>query len=472
MVDIAGQSSKSNNLNLHLPTEQSCDDFKLRRWPKNYKALKSKSNTTGLFNKLASSLIDVETPEFDPRFLSGPQFENKPANIGQQLGAQYSFGYYNGEKSKWFESKEGKEIDPSMDRTHLTNSVTLEILSNTVPKVKHQKAQNGKNTIITTTYDRTSAPISLGKINILPNLNEEGIGFDHNHSYGKQDDIVTNLLTSIGGLIGGASNTIDALSKAVNGYTKPEERSGPKPITKIDIADTYQSTDKLSITLPFTLFTKNNFIRDIFGPIMLLNVISHPKRSNIHVFDDIAKAFGTVARTFSNRAEADIQKDEETIRSGGEKTADALNSVIPGFRLFSSLPPSYINVTHSTGLFSLKNCVITSFSYKYKGPWISSIDNGSAGGGAGSNPAQGHTPWWKFWLPKKDILDSEFSDVTPKAWPSFAECSITLKSVDPLFADDYASLLDDAINKNWSGSSGEIRDGVSRVITANGGFGG
>jgi hypothetical protein len=465
MADTSGRSNANKvGFSMYLPTQEACEGFKFRRWPSSYSKLK-KSDQSGFFTTLFDSLVDTKAPDTDPRFLSGPQFENKPANIGQQIGAQYSFGYYNGSKSKWFESKEAVNDQdagqPSNDG--FVNSVVLEVLSNTVPKIKHQKSPNGQNGIITTTYEREGAPLVLGNIHILPNLNDDGIGFDHTHTYGKQDDIVTNILTGISGLIGGASDTLDAISKVQKGASG-SGRLGPKPITKIDIADSYQSTDKMSITLPFTLFTKNNFIRDIFGPIMLLNVISHPKRTNVRIFEDVIKIYKDTRKAIDPNL-SDAQLDSETIDP--EQVENFLNDVIPGFRLFAGAPPSYVNVKHAAGIFYLKNCVITNFSYKYKGPWVSTIDNASRDGQNSTNTAKGHVPWWKFWLPKPDILDLEFAKVNTFAWPSFAECSITLRSVDPVFADDWASLLDNMMNTVYTADSGQVTNGIVSVMNAN-----
>jgi hypothetical protein len=470
MADLSGKTNtQQTGFSVYLPTKEACEGFKLRRWPSNYSKLK-KSDQSGFFTTLFQSLVDTKAPDSDPRFLSGPQFENKPANIGQQIGAQYSFGYYNGEKSKWFNSKNGaegeKEAAGQPANDGLTNSVVLEVLSNSVPRIKHQKAPNGQNGIITTTYEREGAPLLLGNIHILPNLNEEGIGFDHVHTYGKQDDIVTNILTSIAGLIGGAGDLLDAVSKGTQGLAGEKGRLGPKPITKIDIADTYQSTDKMSITLPFTLFTKNNFIRDVFGPIMLLNVISHPKRTNVRIFEDTIKIYKNIKKV-QNPGVTDAELDAQASNLDPEKVENFLNSVIPGFRLFAGAPPSYVNVRHSAGLFYLKNCVITNFSYKYKGPWISTIDNASRDGQNSTNSAKGHIPWWKFWLPKPDILDLEFANVNTYCWPSYAECSITLRSVDPVFADDWSSLLTDMLNTVYTADSGQVTNGIVSVMDAN-----
>lgn len=471
-----------NSFKLNLPTEQACNDFKFKRWPSAYSPKKSSS---GYFNQLANSLIDTSTPEFDGRFLSGPQFENKPANIGQQLGAQYSFGYYNGDTSKWFESKtdhaKGQIQSAEMnntDRTHLANCVIVEILTNSVPKIKNEKSTaNGNASIITTTYQSGNAPEIIGEINILPNLQDEGIGFDHAHSFNKQDDIITNLLSGVAGIFAGATTAVAAVTAVVAGQVNANARSGVRPVTKIDIADSYQGTDKLSITIPFTLFTKNDFIRDIFGPIMLLNVISHPKRTNVRIAEDLIKilrngnSLAMEAGFKGALTASQLNVAETAITNGADNALDIFNSIMPGFRIFSSAPPSYVNVRHSTGIFNLKNCAITNFSYRYKGPWVcSDTGNGKDGGsennpGEFANPSGEHRPWWKFWLPKADIMDHDFHKVGV-AWPSYADCSITFKSVDPVFADDWASLLEQ-VSLNAHGEKGNIADGVVTVTEKN-----
>ncbi|MFO7778143.1 MAG: enoyl-CoA hydratase-related protein, partial [Nitriliruptoraceae bacterium] len=45
-----------------------------------------------------------------------------------------------------------------------------------------------------------------------------------------------------------------------------------------DVAEQYVSTEKQRITIPFSLFTKDDFVRDILTPLMVLTSLSYPKR--------------------------------------------------------------------------------------------------------------------------------------------------------------------------------------------------
>lgn len=476
---------------LFLPTKGACDDYGIPRFPKNYDEIGERAKAQNILSGITDLFND---PIENRRFLNGPQFNNKPGNLLQSAGAAFSFGYYAGDSSQFVTSKESlfngsSDIDIAADapREKLMNSFILEILSNQPYQIKNTStAINGPfNTQVMKTeysYGKTNTPKVLGYIHIAPNTDiNEGFGFDHQHSYGQPQDIMTTVLSPVIGFIGGAAQVINQVSNiSKTGFAGLVETKGSnnqnfeaQPLIKIDIAETYQNTNKLEITIPFTLFTKRNFSRDILTPIAALNAISYPKRKGgiesiiREMLTNVANTIDSLNQDPNSIAAAPLASTSNQARSWAEKLTknrEFFNSLSPGFRVIAAEPPSYINVSHSTNLINpMRNCVVTNFSYKFKGPWINTEDVRVKRGGT-RNDSQ--VKFWEFWKARKDILDADFEDAGI-AFPLRADCSITLKMLDPMYSDDfllhYASIKDQYYN---SDRQDKVKNGIITVKNA------
>jgi hypothetical protein len=475
---------------LFLPTKGACEDYGIPRFPKNYKEVGERAKAQNILSGITDLIND---PITNRRFLNGPQFNNKPGNILQSAGAAFSFGYYGGDLSKFVVSKENlytgqfDGADADAGREKLMNTFILEILSNQPYQIKNTVGTtNGPfNTQVVKTeynYGGNNKPKVLGYIHIAPNTDiNEGFGFDHQHSYGQPQDIMTTVLSPVIGFIGGAAQVINQVSNISKtgfaGLVENKNGNGgnfeTQPLIKIDIADTYQSTNKLEITIPFTLFTKRNFSRDILTPIAALNAISYPKRKGgieSIIRDMLTNVAGTIDRYNTDPngiASSTLTTASNQAKSWSDKLKtnpnDFFNSLSPGFRVIAAEPPSYINVTHSTNLINpMRNCVVTNFSYKFKGPWINTEDSRVK---AGSTINDSQVKFWEFWKARKDILDADFEDAGI-AFPLRADCSITLKMLDPMYSDDfllhYASIQDQYYNAE---TDDVVRNGIVSVGT-------
>jgi hypothetical protein len=155
------------------------------------------------------------------------------------------------------------------------------------------------------------------------------------------------------------------------------------------------------------------FLRDILDPITLITSFSYPKRQS-----ELGQGpLGELATVTAQKATDDPKAN----------ALNMINALNPGFRVFVSDPPSYVNVYHQGGLFSYKNCYIQKFSYKFRnfvdGASTEIKDVVSDGGIAG-------------------ILKSVLAN-SNLAYPVIAECVLTITTTEPLFSDDFIALSQD-----------------------------
>ena len=462
---------------LFLPTLESCEDYRLRRFHTDYSALTTADGQVGAnsgfgadaldrLGALTENAVGVDIPGFGPPgiedqrvFLAGPQFKNKPQNILQDVASQYTLGIYNGPESAWWssKSKQNQPLDENGDELAIartTNSVWIHAKKNTPFKIKTiPKTVNGQE-INVTEYDYgggdSEESLTLWKMNVLPNWNQDdGLEFSHDHEWGKADDIFSQLLGTVGDIVAGGSRLMQGIRDAGNGLAGGANQ--PKSNIQTDVADTYQRTNRLEVTLPFTLFTRNHFYRDILAPIMLLNFLSFPKRRSV---EDAASELNDLVSGIVNKLPdslkpVDADGNVEPINAIGS-TEKFMNSVMPGFRIFALEPPSYFNIEHSAGLFKFKNCAVTNFSYKYMGPWINTTNHPqdqdvsqNAGGPSSPGGSLLRSPkkdWWAFWKTDESILDATWTKAK-LSYPIRADCSITFRMIDPIFADDWLDQL-------------------------------
>lgn len=477
---------------MFLPTKEACEDYRLRRFHTDYDDLTSADGQVGAnsgfvqdallrLGQLSENAIGVDIPGLGPPgiedqrvFLAGPQFKNKAQNIIQDVVAQYTLGLYNGPTSAFWNSKRGQNQPASsqdeLAKARTTNSVWVYAKKNTPFKVKVNPTTVNGQSINVTEYDygggKQESEI-VWKMNILPNWNQdEGLEFSHDHEWGKASDMFSSLLSTVGDIIGGASRVIQGVRDAKNGLAGNDANQARSTIQP-DIADTYQKTNRMEVTIPFTLFTRNHFYRDILAPIMILNFLSFPRRRKL---EEAAKELNDIAASVIKGASA-LPGGESLGKINTENpVGDAekfLNSVIPGFRIFALEPPSYFNIEHSSGLFSFKNCAVTNFSYKYMGPWVTTT-NHPQDQSVGENPDGGSNvvrapkkDFWKFWKTETNIADETWTKAK-LTYPLRVDCQITFRLIDPLFADDFLNQLrnyQDAWNTESAGFSFDSASG-------------
>ena len=458
---------------LFFPTQGACEDYRMRRFHSDYDTLsgdgKGVGASAGFFkdavNRLVSlgeNAIGVDIPGLGPPgiedqkiFLAGPQFKNKPGNILQEPVAQFSLGLYNGPQSSWWSAKR-QQNQPAEEKDNIaqartTNSVWVTAKQNIPYKIKTEEKTVNKKKINVSVFDYNGKQESdtLWKMNILPNWDhEKSLDFSHTHEWGRSEDMFTKIAGAVGGLLSGASRFVQRI-QSLNAGNNPDALSQ----IKADIAETYQQTNRLELTIPFTLFTKNNFYRDIFYPIMIMNSLSFPRRNTLAeaTKELVGLANGAIDMANKSGEVAGVNPQIKPLNSNTapQEVSNFLDNVMPGFRVFSSEPPSYFNIEHSAGLFKFDNCAIINFEYKYLGPWVTTTNLPQGSDAEGVRDNEGNfvgaarpqkKDFWKFWKTEKDILDISWNRVK-LTFPLMAECMVTFKVLDPIFSDDWINQL-------------------------------
>lgn len=385
---------------IYLPTIEACDYFKVNRLPKNYSGSVNGSNKTVLNSGGVPSFGDTSAPS--------------PAipTAGPQFSTFNSTDYMNSLKNLSV---------PTVN----TRDIIIEVLSNKPYTIK-TKTENGVTTSEYNYGKDGNTPVY--RLSISP-TNSNGSPFEmeisHEHDWGTQSDVFSSILRGAAQIVGQADDFFQKLKNVGSAVGNSQDGFKQLPNRRFDLAETYSTTKKQTIEIPFTLFTpggtgpngEETFIRDILDPITLITSFSYPKRSN-QLGEGLT---GSLANTVA-KATQTATPEEKKLNS-----LDLVNSLNPGFRVFVSDPPAYVNVYHQGGLFSYKNCYIQKFTYKFRN--FVDGDTGdiknvvSDGGVAG-------------------ILKA-ISSNAGLAYPVIAECVLTISSTEPLFSDDFQALASD-----------------------------
>jgi hypothetical protein len=368
------------------------------------------------------------------------------------------------------------------------DAVHINIFSGALPDIEVVNNNGIQNTIVNSSTVKT-----LGNITIFPN-NPDWLTFSHDHQYSDENPI-SSIANPILNIISTGINAIRAAENLTGGSNPAAVRVA----SRIDFIDQYQSTNKLSITVPFILFTKGDFIADIYRPLMFMTALSYPLRefgTGSEITDTINDAITYVKSKMSPESKdgedgtAAKPKPQNSIEKTLTETGEAFDNAISkgnigAFRFVIARRPEYLSVRHASGLFYFKLAVITNITYNFKGPWINSmgepIDVVTDAEIAKLKKAladdavkRQNQSWFKNMFTKKppnsrgntffdDITKSKESNIKlPFAFPSIAECSITFKSVEPLFRQDWLNLL--------VGASDFSGQGIVRVSEDNSGF--
>lgn len=305
------------------------------------------------------------------------------------------------------------------------------------------------NTKLKTSIMNNGPETTMGSFTIYPN-DPDWLSLAHNHSYSDENPIAS-AINPILQFVNTGANLLKTAGNLATGQTSA------RTTRRLDFIDQYQNTEKLNITVPFVLFTKGDFINDIYAPIMFLTALSYPSRLyKSDLGDDatnVADGLDTLSSNIDNETGRQaVQGGADLIRSGGEFAANTENllldySNIGAFRYVITQRPEYMSVRHASGLFFFKLAVITSFSYNFKGPWINSegevIDNLSSNATNIREVTSAASALFN--------RNSQSRRKMPYAFPSIAECSLTIKSVEPLFRQDWLNLLNGAAGADGRG---------------------
>ena len=347
---------------------------------------------------------------------------------------------------------------------------------------------------------------SVGSFTIYPS-DPNWISQSHQHEYTRgPDDILASTLNTIGGLYENLDSILRvgaAGIQAVNaGSLAGSKSTGNVYQRKATALNKYERSEPQTMQIKFNLFTKNDFLSDVFRPIMFLTSLGYPKRA---MSGDTAEFMAEIRKQssdFINGLETNnplishiLKGIQNTgIGTGAQNAANYLNNLeqnlasiggIGPYRYFISKRPEFLSMRHVSGLFYFPLANIINFSYNFKGPWYNS--NGEPLNGDGKDLDSLLSSKIKNFSPDPtkpfnervgqifDNFGKEISETfnpspagnqtRPKgsdggllyradldakqsrnkhrayyAYPSMAECSLTIENSVPFFRDDYMEL--------------------------------
>ena len=361
-----------------IPTEESCSAFNIKRKP---------------------------TQPREILFLNGEQYSQNP----------------------WFKSFSSQQPEENN-----INEITLSFKQNLPYELKTEKDGDLIKSKYTAPKGQNDEPFI--KVKIIPNFDHEsGLEIRHNHKWDSATDMFTGIMTKAIGMAADLQNFIHRMEQM------GDNTAGIGQRIRHDVAEQYVSTEKQRITIPFSLFTKDDFVRDILTPLMVLTSLSYPKR----VENTDSSVLGAA------EAGAGFVLDAANNIPGVDSSSDGtqnLNKLVPGFRVFTIENPPLVDVHHSGKLFIYNNCYISNITYNFLGPWINASGQDPQAVEAFKNNFQKMNGW-------------------KNAVPTRADCSIELATREPHFADDYLSILKEA--RQGQGGRGNS-DGLVSVLTNRG----
>lgn len=351
---------------------------------------------------------------------------------------------------------------------------------------------------------------TVGSFTIYPSHSDgrgDWLSQTHKHTWvGGEQDAVAQLFQGAADLVSTGESLLKVANAGLNyaktGSLKGNEFTGNVYNRKLDVLDYYKDSESTPINISFSLFTRNNFLNDVFRPIMFLTALGYPKRSLSGDFGklldtDIGKASDLLKSKFpdSNFAQT-VSGLLDKARGTGESVENiermfAEYGGLGPYRYFISKRPEYLTIRHASGLFYYPVAYIESFSYTFKGPWynfdgqplqttkdldalITTRINEIAPAPDKSfkekvnetftnlarNVKETFRPPPKA-VPRPSEPESRFksqvangllalsdSDMKfirskglPFAYPSWAECNITIKNATPFFRDDFMAMF-------------------------------
>lgn len=324
-------------------------------------------------------------------FLSGPQFEKI------KITNSFASGSGNGD-----------------DKTRI-DEIKLEFIGNQPYKLNFKT----EGDIQKAEFEGGKDDASILDMFIAPNTTD-WINFTSKHEWERPGGLITSLFESVTSLLSSGNGILTKIlnaSEAGSGTDLKREQS-----IVLDQADAYKSSSNIEFSIPFLLWSAGNsvdaWVRDIYLPIMLLTAWSYPRRAKTLSAVDTQKVLSEAGASKPANGDS-IEKNIQ----------DAINKIYPGTRITILDPPSYIRVKHTSGLFTFNRCVISSFNFKYLDPWVKATSSGSLG----------------------EMEET----LLKKSLPMRAECNLTLRSIEKLYADDWISMYSQGL-KDIGGSGGGV----------------
>jgi hypothetical protein len=277
------------------------------------------------------------------------------------------------------------------------------------------------------TPEAAEEAINLGygtSINIAVD-GDSSLEYEVTNKWGGGEDIITQVLQ------GGAEiiKNLSEMGRTVNQSTTSNDTFATVPFSP----KRYQGSEFGDLTITFTLFTRNNFLRDIYIPLLFLKGVCVPSK-----FDD-KDASELLAQQLERLKNAVVGTQDENIKKANEEVQSRLAQISAGIlneRLKVVEPPPTFSVEHSSGLFFMEKAGITRFNFKPEGPWVRVEYDGLFGKIFGAAGAPNVATALDRLL--QDVY-IKFPNYPSGTYPTRVKCSLTLKELNFITKESFTS---------------------------------
>lgn len=292
------------------------------------------------------------------------------------------------------------KINTTEQRDHFLNEVILEVFENQPVKIETSPDAGGIMRAKMSFGGEKATQNIIDSYRIL--IPSQQINIAHQHKWGAGSSFLGDIYNKVNEVLDTGSIVLTSATNAAQ-LAPGGQSNFQSPVShKTDFQQTYEKSNHPEVQLDFQLFTNNDFINDIYAPLMTLVSYTYPKRINSK---DTPQTGGVLEQTI-NQA--------QTV---AEKTAGELKEFVSiSARQYSLRPPCLFNIYHQSGLYTYSNCFCTNVSVNYDGPWY------NADGQDTSN--------FNIDVPQEYYLNG-------RTFPSTAKITMSFKSSELMFRDDF-----------------------------------
>lgn len=309
--------------------------------------------------------------------------------------------------------------DYDNDPNFFMNEVFVEVFNYQPVKIK-TTVENGvtKASLDYGGGSAANAPNIIGKFRIL--LENKDVSISHNHQWKESNSFLSDIYNNFSEV---RDKVAFGTSLGVNGLARAGANTEYQtPVShKVDYQKVYERSDYPTVTIDFQIFTNNNFMRDIYIPVMGLTAFTYPKRfSGRDDQNSPENSDNTWSKVFTALANATNQT-ENILENVGQQATEFLSLTA---RQYTFTPPCLFNIYHQSGLYTYSNCFCKNMNVSYSGPWYNAsfdelrIFNMVRGGQL-----------------------SQF--VNRRSFPSVANISMTFESTELMMRDDFQLIVSD-----------------------------
>lgn len=279
---------------------------------------------------------------------------------------------FDGKKNNPFVTVNGEasvgKSEADTDNNFFMNEVILEAFEYQPVRVT-TKPVNGMVQASLDYGGNTGKPSLLATFRLLLD-NDKNVSISYSHTWSTPaKSLLTGLYKDVNGI---ADKVAFGTTIASNGLSRigSGEEFKTEPIKRIDYQKVYETSKIPDITVNFTAFTNDNFIGDIYVPVMALCAFTHPKRFTGEKDESSSEEASKWEKTLSA-----VSSALGTVTTATAEATQTINETLAlTARQYTLKPPCLFNLYHQSGFYTYSNCMCTNIKVDYEGPWYNATN--------------------------------------------------------------------------------------------------